>query len=55
MQTMPRQSGHVAEKFQISEIRNFTKYGILETFSSLIDEDVLVILLRTSLSSVLGF
>ena len=29
--------------------------GILETFSSPIDEDVLVILLRSSLSSVLGF
>ena len=29
--------------------------GFLETFSSPIDEDVLVILLRTSLSSVLGF
>ena len=34
---------------------NFTKSGMLETFSSPVDEDVLVILLRTSLSSVLGF
>ena len=55
VQTMPRQSGHVAEKFQFNEIWNFTKSGILETFSSLIDEDVMVIVLRTSLSSVLGF
>ena len=32
---------------------NFTKSGMLETFSSPVDEDVLVILLRTGLSSVL--
>ena len=55
VQTMPRQSGHVAEKVQLSEIWNFTKSEILETFSSPIDEDVLVIVLRTSLKSVLGF
>ena len=34
---------------------NFTKSGMLETFSSPVDEDVLVILLRTGLSSVLVF
>ena len=34
---------------------NFTKSGMLETFSSPVDEDVLVILLITGLSSVLVF
>ena len=34
---------------------NFTKSGMLETFSSPVDEDVLVILFRTGLSSVLVF
>ena len=41
--------------FRFLNSENFTKSGILETFSSPIDEDVLVILLKTSLSSVLGF
>ena len=34
---------------------NFTKSGMLETFSSPVDKVVLVILLRTGLSSVLVF
>ena len=42
---MPRQSGHVAEKVQLSEIWNFTKSENLEIFCSLVDEVVLVIVL----------